>query len=97
MWENFIDRLEDDETVRAELDATDLRASLRELAAFSLNGREIRNAISLARQLAKAEGKLVDFECLRKVIKVQMRFDEYLKDMNEGLDDDEIAREGGKR
>jgi hypothetical protein len=33
----------------------------------------------------------------KKVIKVQRDFDRYLKKVNEGLGDDEVAREEGRR
>ncbi|KAK4185574.1 AAA family ATPase [Podospora australis] len=97
VWQNFIDRLEDDPLVASYLDVTDLREHLKELSLFELNGREIRNAINIARQLAKAEKRQLDFECLCKVIKVQTRFDDYLRGYNEGLDDDAMARENRKR
>lgn len=97
VWRNFFDRLTNDPVALAELDIEDLRKNEAALSKFELNGREIRNAINVARPLAVAEGKLLDFACLVKVIKVQQDFDKYIKDINEGLGDDEVAREGGKR
>jgi len=97
VWENFFDRLESDPIASVELDIDDLRRNLSTLAKYELNGREIRNAINVARPLALAENTQLDCECLHKVIKVQRRFDEYLKEVNEGLGDEEVAREVGKR
>lgn len=97
VWENFFDRLESDPIASVELDIDDLRRNVSTLAKYELNGREIRNAINVARPLALAENTLLDCECLHKVIKVQRRFDEYLKEVNEGLGDEEVAREVGKR
>jgi len=97
VWENFFDRLESDPIASVELDIDDLRRNLSTLAKYELNGREIRNAINVARPLALAENTRLDCECLHKVIKVQRRFDEYLKEVNEGLGDEEVAREVGKR
>lgn len=97
VWQNFFDRLDDDPIASAELDIEDLRKHALALSRFELNGREIRNAINVARPLAISEGKLLDFTCLEKVIKVQRDFDRYLKEMNEGLGDEEVAREEGRR
>jgi SpoVK/Ycf46/Vps4 family AAA+-type ATPase len=62
------------------------------LADYELNGRQIRNAITTARQLAKFKGQLMRFSHLKHVIKVAGKFEKYLKDVHEGLSDDEIAR-----
>ncbi|KAI1742631.1 hypothetical protein F4680DRAFT_411273 [Xylaria scruposa] len=97
VWENFVNRLGSDPIASAEIDIRNLRSNLTELSKFDLNGREIRNAITVARPLAKSEERKVDFESLKKVIKVQQKFDTYMKSVKEGLDDEEVAREEGKR
>jgi len=97
VWQNFFDRLDNDPVAVAELNIEDLRRNAGALSKFELNGREIRNAINVARPLARSENTRLDFECLEKVIKVQRRFDEYLREVNEGLGDDEVAREDGRR
>ncbi|KAF5013872.1 hypothetical protein FDECE_153 [Fusarium decemcellulare] len=97
VWENFINSLENDAEASAEIDIADLRRNLRNLSVYELNGREIRNAINVARPLALSTGTLVDFKCLKKVIGVQGRFGQYIREINEGLDDDKVAREEGKR
>jgi len=58
-----------------------------------MNGRQIRNAVTTARQLAKYKKRPVDFEALRHVINVSSKFDKYMKNVNEGLSDEDIARE----
>ncbi|RWA10147.1 hypothetical protein EKO27_g4984 [Xylaria grammica] len=97
VWENFVNRLNDDPIASGDIDIRNLRSNLTELSRFDLNGREIRNAINVARPLARSEGRKVDFDSLKKVVKVQQKFYEYMKDMNEGLDDEKVAREEGKR
>ncbi|KAK1753318.1 P-loop containing nucleoside triphosphate hydrolase protein [Echria macrotheca] len=98
VWQNFFDRLDSDPIASAELDIDDLRRNADRLSRFELNGREIRNAINVARPLARAaEDSRLDSECLIKVVKVQRRFDEYLKEVYEGLGDEEVAREEGRR
>ncbi|KAI1317766.1 hypothetical protein F5Y16DRAFT_392527 [Xylariaceae sp. FL0255] len=97
VWELFVNRLNNDPLAAQDIDVRNLRSNLTELSRFNLNGREIRNAINVARPLAKSEGKLVDFDALKKVVRVQQKFEGYVKDMNEGLDDEKVAREIGKR
>ncbi|KAK3368831.1 hypothetical protein B0T24DRAFT_532761 [Lasiosphaeria ovina] len=97
VWQNFFDRLDSDPVASVELDIEDLRRNALTLSKFELNGREIINAINIARPLAISEGKLLDFGCLEKVIKVQRDFEKYLKNVNEGLGDEEVAREEGRR
>lgn len=92
-----MNRLGGDPLASIDIDIRNLHSNLTELSKFDLNGREIRNAINVARPLAKSEGRKVDFESLKKVIKVQQKFYTYMKDMNEGLDDEKVAREEGKR
>ncbi|KAF4467215.1 P-loop containing nucleoside triphosphate hydrolase [Fusarium albosuccineum] len=97
VWENFVNSLESDAEASAEIDIPDLRRHLRDLSVYELNGREIRNAINVARPLALSTGTQVDFKCLKKVIGVQGRFGQYIQEINEGLDDEKVAREEGKR
>ena len=92
-----MNRLNGDPIAFVDINVRSLRSNLTELSKFNLNGREIRNAINVARPLAKSEGRTVDFESVKKVIRVQQRFDEYMKEVNEGLDDEKLAREEGKR
>lgn len=51
IWENFFNRLEEIE--KDSVDTDDLREHLDELAAHDMNGRQIRNSITTARQLAR--------------------------------------------
>jgi AAA+ superfamily predicted ATPase len=95
IWENFLERLEaiDEESVNVD----DLRRNVRELAKHDMNGRQIRNALTTARQLAQFEGDMMDFRHLKHAIKVSAKFDQYLKNVKHGATDDDIAREEGVR
>lgn len=95
IWENFIARLEDFET--EDVDTDNLRASVKKLAKYTLNGRQIRNAITTARQLALYEERTMNSEDLEKVIAVANRFDQYLLKVNDGMSDNKLAREDGWR
>ncbi|KAI9874942.1 MAG: hypothetical protein M1830_009098 [Pleopsidium flavum] len=91
IWENFIKRLED--FVDDDIDTDELKEHLGELAKYDMNGRQIRNAVTTARQLALYKKKKLRFEELKHVISVASKFDKYLLSVNEGMSDDRLARE----
>lgn len=91
VWKNFLDRLASSQ--HDELDIDDLERHIHDLARYVLNGREIRNALTTGRQLARYEKKPLTFEGLKHVIDVSNRFDKYLKEVNDGVDDDQLARD----
>ncbi|KAK0639831.1 P-loop containing nucleoside triphosphate hydrolase protein [Cercophora newfieldiana] len=79
------------------IDFDDIECYFEELAAYELNGRQIRNAITTARQLAKFQGKRMTYEHLKRVITVASKFDTYLKKVQDDFSDDQIARGAGIR
>jgi SpoVK/Ycf46/Vps4 family AAA+-type ATPase len=79
------------------IDFDDVDCYLNELADYELNGRQIRNVITTARQLADFRKKPMSFEHLKHVINVSSKFDKYLKTVQEGYSDDQIARNDGIR
>ena len=95
IWENFINRLESfkDDSV----DIADLRDNLEKLKEEEMNGRQIRNAITTARQYAQWKKKTLTYDDLRGVIEVSGRFDKYLNRLNGGLTQDEVAADEGLR
>ena len=95
IWENFIKRLETLEETGVDFD--DLYKHVDDLARHELNGRQIRNAITTARQLALYEEKDLNFNDLLQVIKVALKFDKYTTEMQEGRTDDEVMRSEGVR
>ena len=95
IWENFIKRLETLEETGVNFD--DLYKHVNDLAKHELNGRQIRNAITTARQLALYEEKDLDFDDLEQVIKIAVKFDKYTTEMQEGRTDDEVMRSEGVR
>ncbi|EQB51863.1 hypothetical protein CGLO_08551 [Colletotrichum gloeosporioides Cg-14] len=84
IWTNFIDRIEKLDRQRVAITGTseansnlhqdiginseEIRAHLPKLAMANLNGREIRNAISTARQLAVYRGNFLGYEHIACVI-----------------------------
>lgn len=75
IWGNFISRLKTFETESIDID--DLRKNLNN-EKFDMNGRQIRNAVTTARQLAMFK-KPMDFSVLEHVINVSSIFDAYLR------------------
>ncbi|KAJ4297912.1 hypothetical protein N0V90_005811 [Kalmusia sp. IMI 367209] len=93
IWSNFLGRLEDTEEGE---NVEDIRNRLDELANHKLNGREIRNALSTARQLASHEGKKMAWEHLQLAIRTANDFGKYLTEFH-GHSDRDWARERKER
>ncbi|KAI3331596.1 P-loop containing nucleoside triphosphate hydrolase protein [Xylariaceae sp. AK1471] len=79
------------------IDFEDVECYLSDLAEFEMNGRQIRNVITTARQLAKFKGERMSYHHLKHVISVSSKFDTYLKTLQEGFSDDQVARGDGIR
>ncbi|KAI9687110.1 MAG: hypothetical protein M1822_002521 [Bathelium mastoideum] len=101
IWKNFIRRLE---FLQEDVDVEDIRKQVSVLARPQMNGRQIRNVVTTARQLAKFRRERLGFTHLQRVIKVCKQFDDYLaevKEVNELQEDqpkeEEWAREEGIR
>jgi hypothetical protein len=108
IWENFITRLEQLVQERKDLplgeqlpgfgvNAADIKQHLDELAEAHLNGREIRNAISTARQLAMFYREPMQFKHLKSVIGEAQKFDDYLLELRDGITADEMQRDKQER
>lgn len=95
IWENFLDRLKDLEGDKVNIE--DLRRHTDDLAKHNMNGRQIRNALTTARQLALYKEVDMDYGHLKHAINVAGRFDRYLLQVKEGTTDDQWAREEGVR
>lgn len=80
-----------------DIDYQEIRDYLDELASHELNGRQIRNIITTARQLAKFRKKTLDYGLLQEVISVSGKFEEYFSKLNENQSDEQIARSDGIR
>lgn len=99
IWRNFVSRLESlaGNSGDLEIDAKDILSHIDDLAKPGLNGREIRNAISTARQLARYRGQALRYNHLQSVIAEEEKFDQYLKDLHEGFTADERQNDKGER
>ncbi|KAI0855309.1 ATPase [Xylaria cubensis] len=112
IWENFFRRLKTLESSKMAVassplptrsksgygfDFNDIRAHISELAERNLNGREIRNAISTARQLAMYKKEPMKYKHLERVIKETSKFEAYITELNRGFSSDEISKDKGER
>ncbi|KAK0666947.1 hypothetical protein QBC41DRAFT_397261 [Cercophora samala] len=95
IWRNFLTRLK--EIDPKSIDSEDIYDNLDDFAKMDLNGYAIRNAITTARQLAKHKNEVVSSSHLQYAIEVASNFDDYIKNVREGLTDEELARDGGYR
>jgi hypothetical protein len=113
IWKNFFRRLETLEEAGETsggvasgsspapeslgIDFSDIYCFIEELAESEMNGRQIRNAITTARQLAQFKGEIMSTRHLKHVIQVSSKFDAYLRKVQDGFSDDQLARGDGIR
>ncbi|KAK6508672.1 hypothetical protein TWF506_010751 [Arthrobotrys conoides] len=96
IWQNFIKRLEDVAYDEIDIDELSLDKNIKKLAKHNLNGRQIRNNITTARQLALYKKEQMNMGHLENVIEISQRFENYLQKVKSGTDED-IARDEGLR
>jgi hypothetical protein len=77
-------------------DLEELEDHLPELADQDMNGREIRNELKTARQLALHKKEVLTWSHLNLAIKTAGNFNRYLKEVHGGEADD-LARENRDR
>lgn len=104
IWKNFTERLE---TLQKEgenggeggerIDTKAIMKSIDNLAKYEMNGRQIRNAITTARQLALFKKEMLSIKHLEHSIKVSGKFDKYLEEVHDNIKDDEMARQDSIR
>ncbi|KAI1087940.1 hypothetical protein F5B19DRAFT_33422 [Rostrohypoxylon terebratum] len=85
IWRNFLDRLSEVDGEAIDLD--DLHDNLDDLKDVKMNGREIRNAITTARQLAQFRNERLNYWNLKTSITVSRRFDKFVKNEDESVED----------
>lgn len=95
IWRNFFDHIQN--FGRDELEYDELLGQLDVFSDYDMNGRQIRNVITTARQIAQFSKKKVGTEFIHDAIEVTTKFDSYIRKVNEDLPDNEIARQYGVR
>lgn len=83
IWRNFIEVLR---RSRELVDFTDLDYNVPHLAQRDMNGRQIRNVITMARYLARFRKEMLVYRHVQDAIQHVMKFDDYLKSVR-GSDD----------
>ncbi|KAL1617595.1 hypothetical protein SLS56_010918 [Neofusicoccum ribis] len=94
IWANFIKRLQ---SLGEPVDGVEILSQVRRLSEYPMNGRQIRNAITTARQLALYKNEPLNTGYLEHSIEVSGDFDRYLSGVKGDIKDDDWAREEGVR
>lgn len=89
IWENFFDLLRADEE---DADVDELARRVDELADHRMNGRQIRNVLTTARQLALYRQETLVWRHLDQAVTTAKEFGQYLQNVH-GHSDDQWARE----
>lgn len=77
---------------KEDVDLAELGEHLEELSKREMNGREIRNALTSARQLAAYKGVTLQWKHLQETLSIGKVFVDYLSDVH-GHADEDWARE----
>ncbi|KAF3766215.1 hypothetical protein M406DRAFT_356236 [Cryphonectria parasitica EP155] len=82
IWSNFFQKLADekDQDPGLDIDVKGLMSSTQSLAQHKINGRQIRNAIRTARQLALFDNETFSASHIRDCIKVVKEFERYVEE-----------------
>ncbi|RTE68360.1 hypothetical protein BHE90_017262, partial [Fusarium euwallaceae] len=88
IWGNFVDMLP---RTKDRVDMEDLKGNLHKLARAEINGREIRNIITMARQLARFRKETLRYKHMQEALESAQEFTAYLKQVK-GVSDDDGAR-----
>lgn len=94
IWRNFLQRLKS--LNQNDVDFDDLEDHLDDLVKNEMNGRQIRNIITTARQLAQFRKKKLCYAHLRHVMDIAARFDAHIRSIK-GMTDEQAARDAGRR
>ena len=75
IWRNFIQMLG---RTKERVDVDDLERNANKLAQTELNGRQIRNVITLARYLAKFRKQMLVYKHVQDALASVVKFDDYI-------------------
>ncbi|RDW90972.1 hypothetical protein BP5796_02137 [Coleophoma crateriformis] len=95
IWRNFFNRLK--KLGEEKIDFSDLHDHIEQLSQNKMNGRQIRNAITTARQYAKWKNETLTYVLLKDIIDTAGRFDVYIEKLNGGYSQDQLAEDEGLR
>jgi SpoVK/Ycf46/Vps4 family AAA+-type ATPase len=93
VWRNFVQSLSE---AGEDINTEEISRKLDILARHKLNGRQIRNTINTARQLARYKNESIRYAHVDQAVRVVNEFEKYVTDVH-GHDDEEYARDQGLR
>jgi hypothetical protein len=70
----------------------ELKLKMDVLARSKLNGRQIRNTVKTAMQLAEFRKEILDYTHFERVLEVADEFEKYIDETHGGATDDEFAK-----
>lgn len=94
VWDNFIELLKQGDE---DVDFEGIEGKLKRLARYPLNGRQIRNTLNTARQLAQFREQTLEYDHLEQAIKNVIEFETYVTHLHDGQTDEEYAEASGIR
>lgn len=96
IWSNFIQALKDDETTEGgiELNHEELRRKVDAFARHKLNGRQIRNSVRTAKQLARFKREVMSSTHIERTIGVIKEFEKYIVETHGHTDADWVESSG---
>jgi AAA+ superfamily predicted ATPase len=93
IWQNFLDMLQND---KEDVDFQDLSNHLEELADCEMIGRDIRNALTTARQIALYKNETLSWDHIELTINTARDFTRYLGRLH-GHTEEQWARQKKER
>jgi len=93
VWRNLVRSLSE---AGEDINTEEITNKLDILARHKLNGRQIRNTINTARQLARYKKDSLRYAHVDQAVRVVNEFEKYVTDIH-GHDDEEYARDQGLR
>ncbi|KAI0428596.1 hypothetical protein F5Y09DRAFT_332445 [Xylaria sp. FL1042] len=93
IWRNLLDIINAD---NENIDVDDIIAHMDKLSSYEMNGRQIRNALTTARQLALFEQETLDWDRIKESIEVASDFNKYLVEVH-GHTEEQWSRENNVR
>jgi hypothetical protein len=88
IWQNFFHMLR---RAKENIDINDLEMNIGVLAAVEINGRQIRNVVTMARHLARFRKERLVYRHMQHAIATVTNFEDYLTNVR-GASDDVLAR-----
>jgi len=94
--ENSLNKLDRTNDARTKINIDNILAHMDQLAGYELNGRQIRNALTTAWQLALFKKEALDWDHIKDSIDVAANFNRYIEEVH-GHTDEQWCRDNNLR